>query len=201
VDVANEVLWGNSFHVLEMDDEDQQSILEVNREYSYLEILENIGKDEFKNIYLNEIIYIKQTILEDQIIFCRRVLEKILEIYNFEFMENINIFEQIDCDNIYIYLEFLEFNHIDFLSFVWNFMGVDLKSININSFCKQNSVLIEKAILEQIDTHLNTWMISEFLRTYNKDDLLEWFVRISQKSRMLVVLKISENKEKINAID
>jgi len=179
------------FHTYISNIESQEDSL---REYEFETILDNIGKLSFKENYLETIVDIKNHTVREQILLCEKILDKVEEVYDFVFPQNVKIYDLDDIDNIYSFIEFIEYDFEDFIADVWRFFKVDLKKIDVNDFCKKRSNEIIKEIEEQIESHTLNQLITVFLRTYNKDDLIEWFIGASELIKMFIVLK---NFEKV----
>lgn len=186
-----DILLGSSIPLPEVED-DLENDLENTAEtrYEFEEVLDKIGKDDFKEVYLvfkNSII---QRDFDNQVVFCKKILERLHKIYNIEFAEIIYFNSKEDITNLYIFLEFIEYNSIHFFSDVWRFLNVDLRKIDIDDYCIKNEDIIMKEISDQLETHNLPGLISEFLRTYNKSDLINLFVKISKKNKMLILMRI-----------
>ena len=184
---------GASVAPLEMDDEDlwgQQEDASI--QYDVLELVDAIDKLEFKSLYLNSINNIKAETVPAQRDFCQKFLIKVKELYDFEFLPHPELENQIDMNNVYDLLEFLNFGCIPFLGDVWRFLKVDLRKIDVISFCTQNEDKVISEIEDQIQSHDYSELISIFLRTYNKESMVSWFARMTQRYKMLVLLRIAE---------
>lgn len=95
-------------------------------QYDFLQIIENIGKEEFKSTYLNFINDIRNQSLENQRTLCQHIIDKVQEVYEFEFPEKITIYDRSDIEDIYRFIEFLEYDNVDF--FIEISKGLDIKS-------------------------------------------------------------------------
>lgn len=186
-----ETLIGSSIPLPEVED-DLEKDLDITAEtrYEFEEVLDKIGEDDFKEIYLvfkNSII---QREFKNQVVFCNKILNGLKKIYDIEFPEIIYFNSKEDIQNMYIFLEFIEYNCISFFSDVWRFLNVDLRKIDIEKYCLDNKELIMKEILDQLETYNLTRLISEFLRTYNKSNLINLFVKRSKQFKMLILMRI-----------
>jgi len=187
------VLLGGIDHIPEVDDEENEEMAEdAIKSYFMLEILNSIGKDNFKEIYYSMINDIRQFPIEEQFNFCRSILDKIKEEYNFEFPRQIEVLTEDSVNQIYILLQFIEFNYIDFLAEVMKPYNFDFRKGNIRDFIESNYDKIERDI-EVISRNVPE-IISEFLRTYNKEDLINWLVNRIEKSKMIILLNIKEGE-------
>ena len=186
------ILLGASIIDPEADQNDQEDSDYIANEAIFesrsVDILDSIGSYEFKNIYRTLINDIKLQIFDDQKIFFNSVLAKISEVYDFEFSEKVDIYNIEDLNNLYSFLEFVEYNNIDFITSVWKFLDVDLSKINIEKYCLKNKELIIKEIDEQIETNLLDEKSILFLRTYYKID--EWFFNNSEKSKIEILTNL-----------
>jgi len=184
------VLAGNSVRTFELDDEEEkgkENIASFLHDFS--DIINSIGTEEFKTIYLiakNDIR--KQDIIAQKEL-CNSILEKIEEVYEFIFPENIYIDSQEDVDRVLEFLEFLEYDHIDFLARLWAFLGEDLKNLNIEEYCYSNSKKVISEI-EEVDEISNiNEMVSIFLRTYYKKGILGFIITRTVNNRMEIILR------------
>jgi len=159
------------------------------REYRFETILENIRKPEFKENYLEAITEIKTYTIREQTLLCERIIDKVEEVYDFVFPERVKIYDLNDVNDIYDFIEFIEYDFEDFIADVWRFFDVDVRRIDIRDFCKRNSDKVVREIEEQIETHTLNRLVTLFLRTYNKDDLIEWFSSSTEQIKSFVTLK------------
>lgn len=198
--IENKILLGNSIELPEEDLNDKKSDLEDQIEalhnYWFSAILNNIGDIDFKQNYLCVIIdIIEKCSFYEQREFCNTLLEKIVEIYDFEFPERIYFNDINDIKDFYYFFEFLEYNNVDFISDVWVFLSPDLSTLSIEEYCQQNSDRIINEIEEQIKSHSLNQLIHIFLRTYIKDNIVSWFSKSSVRIRSLIILKILETRK------
>jgi len=210
-DLYNEVLLGHSiplpeedpgenrdevdfqYHVYTEGIESQEDSL---REYRFITVLDNIKTPEFRPNYLSVIDSIKREYtLREQILFCERILEKIEEVYNFVFPQNVGLYNLEDVSNVYTFLEFLEFDCENFVVDVWQFLGTNLRGLNIERYCKDNIKGIIQEVEKQVETHVLFESIAQFLRTYNKEGMIEWFSEMTRRSRSLIILRAIENEK------
>ncbi len=195
-DQENKILLGNSIPIPEIDtDNELEDQIDSLHSYWFAIILNSINTNNFKQNYLcviNDII--NNCSFEEQKEFCNKILEKISEIYNFEFPEIIN-FNNTLIKDFYYFLEFLEYNYDKFILNIWIFLSIkNIKKLSIEEYCKQNSDQIIKKIEEQIGSNFFNWFIITFLRTYNKDELMNWFLKSSQKIKTIIKLKFLKMK-------
>lgn len=187
------ILLGSVDPLPEVDDEENDEMAEqAFKQYVMLEVLTAIGEENFKEIYYNMITEIKQYPIEEQFTFCRAILARIMQVYNFEFSREIDLLTSEAVQQIYILIEFIEFNYVNFISELMKPYNFDFRKGNIKDFMEVNYIKIEGDI-EVISRNVPE-IISEFLRTYNKEDLINWLVSRIEKSRMIILLKMKEGE-------
>lgn len=185
----------SSIRTLEMEEEEEDFIEEeVSEQFDFNELVESIGEEDFEFVYLSVINNIRETIVDKQQILCFSILSKIKEVYDYEFLPYIDIENQQDFDEIYELISFIEFNNVSFNSDVWKFLDQNLRKINISEFCKTNYKKVIKEIEEQVEIHNLGQITKIFLRTYYKDDIINWFIEVSEKSKMFIILRILEGE-------
>jgi hypothetical protein len=192
------VLLGNSITLPEEDlDEHLLRTQEIDdskdalQSYWYLGILTPMGTNNFKSSYLSIINNIKTDCpLESQLMFCDNILRNISAIYNFEFPEKPVVKTADDVQNIYKFLEFLEYDHEMFLTNVWQNIKINIDSKQLTQFCIPNMDLIISEIDEQSTLEIYSEFISLFLRTYLKEDLFNWFCQITKTMETTILVKI-----------
>jgi len=189
-----EILAGSSLPLPEQDDPD---IVLLNQEASVkfdeTELIDAIGTLEFKETYTMVINGLRQLPIIDQKELCLNILNKIKEVYEYSFLPYPKLENQIDFNNVYDLIKFLNFDHIDFFGDVWRYLKTDLKTTNIKQFCEKNSDLIIIEIEDQLNSIDLSEMVSLFLRTYNKSNLISWFIEATEKNKMLIYLRIMED--------
>lgn len=197
--ITNKILLGNSIPLPEEDLDDKKSDMEDQisalHNYWFASILNNIGEYEFKQNYLssiNEII--NKCSIEDQREFCNEILKKIVEIYNFEFPDKIDLNSTNDIKVFYDFLEFLEYDYNNFISNVWLSLNINLLTINFKNYVINNNQIIN-SIEQEIKTIDVNQIIKIFLRTYDKDNILLWFIQSSIKIESFIKMKYLEFKK------
>jgi len=200
-DYGEKILLGNSIPLPEVDvDENKSDELapeEALRGYWYETILSKIGKKDFKANYLTVIDDIKNNSpIDEQKRFCFAILEKIIYVYEYEFPLNLDFDNLNQIYSLYEFLEFLEYDNEQFICNVWKFLNFTNSTYDtIENFCINNINKIVKEIEEQINLGFYPEKISGFLRTYNKERLIEWFCRESCKVESQIKLNYLEGEE------
>jgi hypothetical protein len=188
-----EILAGMSLPLPEQDDPDQNQLnYEASVEYDGAELVSAIGQPDFKEIYTMFINDLKQMEIVDQRRLCLDILAKVKEVYNYSFLPYPELDSQVDMNDVYDLIKFLNYEHLDFFSDIWKYLKVDLKKVDIKKFCYENSDKIVSELEDQINSRDLSRLVSLFLRTYIKDDLIDWFVDATEKNRMLIYLRILE---------
>jgi hypothetical protein len=189
------ILAGSSLPLPEQDDPDQIKLgIEAFIEYDGAEIVSAIGSIEFKEIYTLFIKNIQSQKIVDQRRLCLDILEKVEEVYEFKFSSTPELEHQLHMDNVYDLIKFLNFDYVDFFGDVWRYLKTDLKNIDVKQFCEKNSDKIIIEIEDQLNSRDLSEMISLFLRAYNKDGLIGWFIESTNKQKMLIYLRIMKEK-------
>jgi hypothetical protein len=199
MDSALEALCGDSIIPPEMDnyeeDVDEYDELASFR-YSALDIRDNIGNEDFKELYMVQGMEAKKADLETQRTFLIELHNKISEVYDWEFSDEYALFDTAyQQEQMYKFIEFLEFDNYRFLSYVWKFLlndPLDLMKINIEGYCKSNAMKVIKETEEQLETHPQSKLISIFLRTYYKDMFIRWFSKMSERFKVEIISEIYE---------
>lgn len=189
-----EALCGDSIIPPEMDNymedvEERDDIASFR--YSALDIRDHLGKEDFKEIYMVQIVAVKEESFDNQRKFLIEIQDKISEIYDWEFSDEWKLVDtQYQQEQMYKFIEFLEFNNYRFLSYVWKFLFEDitqLAKIDINKYCKSNVTKIIRETEEQIETHPDNELITFFLRTYYKEKYIEWFIIMSKRYKFEII--------------
>jgi len=162
--------------------------------YDLLEFLHAIGKEEFKEVYQNFITDIRLRPFDAQQTLCEEILKKVSEIYDYEFPEKVDLDNQYQFDEVYNFIRFIEFDHVDFIGDVWKYLKVDPRRVNIEQYCFDKGNELMEAITNQIETYDSKQLFSIFLRTYIKEKLIEWFIRATEKNKSLVSLRMVEGE-------
>lgn len=181
---SDEILVGNSITPPEMDnyeeDEDRRQLRAIYESSSY-DILDQMNKETFKDTYQILKKDITDFPLKEQKIFLEQYLDKMVEIYEYEFPENPVYDSESTISKMFEFVEFVEFDNLTFLKYVWRYLD-DILSVKIADYVFVNGDSIIEEITNQANilTSLNE-NVSEFLRTYNKEGILEWFVDRSER--------------------
>lgn len=180
------IFYSNPVPELEYDEDDiERSEEAATFKADCLNILENIGEENFRPMYENAIINIRSYYIDEQIDFCYQIFEKINEVYGFEFVRKIEIGED-DVENVYKFLEFIEFDNIDFLEELLEGYVIDIRKMNPREF-----VL---TYWKDLQTHILTMnlgeFISDFLRTNTKDNIVNFLSRSIENSKTELAIRL-----------
>lgn len=193
---SNELLLGG-VEILPETDADAAEIDLTNEKAIYestkQDMIDAIGTDEFRYVYLTQKEDIQKQTIKLQRIFVEQILIKISEFYDFEFPEKIPLDTIYDIQKVYLFIEFLEYNSYIFLSYVWKFLTTDIFRLDIEKYCKANDDKVIEEIEEQLDSHPQDSLITIFLRTYYKEKIIQWFIDQSVRFKLEITV---ENFEK-----
>lgn len=176
---------------LESEEGDEVDLIRrASNKYDFIQLVNSIGTLDFKSIYEN--IMNNEYSIEERYNLAVEILDKIQDVYGIELtLSNTPSLHEIV--SVFKFIKFLEYDYISFIADIWKFLNVNLRS-DIRTFCITNADQIMKVIDEQIETHFLPEIISNFLRTYNKEDMIRLFIELTEKSKMRIVLKIKEEE-------
>lgn len=177
--LKNLIFFSNPIPEMEEDEDELDTIVHAEFACDSTMILDRMDEEDFKYVYQNAIITVRNENINEQIDFCYSIIEKINEVYDFTFMRKIDIDEQ-DVELIYKFLEFIEYDNLDFLEDLLDGMVVDVRKIEPREFVLSNWKEIENHILT---IELGEF-ISDFLRTNTKENIVTFLTRGIEKSRM-----------------
>jgi len=197
---SNKAFIEGMVHYPEMDDDERMDEYEDDAIYrsSSIDLQDTLGNPDFKFVYPILIKDVLEASFNDQKIFCRKMLDKIEEVYDYTFPVTPELTNSLEITNCLDFIKFLEYDNIIFLSFVWQYLNVDLLKTDIKSYCESNKMKIIQEVEEQLESHEQNELISVFLRTYYKDKFIEWFIRESDRSKTQILLEILEREGKLN---
>jgi len=187
------ILIGESIPLEEVDDEesnlnDMIPVAELNADLTT--IINYFGTEEFKGLYLNLYNEIRSFELEKQRELCEKLIIKISENYNFEFFPQLTFDNKNDTEEFFKFIEFLEYDYIDFLSEIISGLDLELLKKDINEFLTLNW----NQLVLKINSYQKNEIISKFLRTNNKEGLYDFIRSRLEKDKMLVILNSLERE-------
>jgi hypothetical protein len=195
-----EVLLGNSIPLPEKDYDNEMVKSEYGQpdaenalmSYYFASILDVINKENFSSVYKYTIHIIKtEYSTEDQIGFAKKIIERLEDEYGWFPNNTPEINEAPDLDKVYDLLAFIEFDHEGFIVKTWKFLKPNLnRPFSIASYCSNYPEKILMEIDEQSETHSFSGLITDFLRTYNKENMIEWFRVKSENLRSSILLEL-----------
>jgi hypothetical protein len=167
--------------LLEDEEEDDRDFPEeVDFKDSCLEILKSIGTEDFKNnwsIFSNKIF---SSNIKSQILFCKDLLTKIDEVYDFVPL-TVKLDSIEDLKKLYDFVVFLEYNHLSLLSELFYFLEIPV-----------NKVLDYKILFSTLWTKISQFLdqfkseneiVTEFLRTYMKENFVNYLEKVVEKEK------------------
>jgi hypothetical protein len=155
-----------------------------------VDFIESIEDAEFEHIYYNLINDIRKMDIQDQIQLCNGIMIKVKKLYNFEFLEKIELHTQSDCEDVYKFITFLEFDNIDFFVNLLEGLVVDIRKEPIRMIIDKNWLMIESKILKENLSRL----IMLFLRTNNKSELIDFFVSKITMNKVIITMRLFERR-------
>ena len=165
------------------DDMDDDNLAEkAVTQYDFMNIISALGNENFREIYS----CFKNILIghdrNDQINFCRALLVKVEEIYDFTFF-NVDL-DYEEPQDIYSFIEWLEYDNADFLFTMFNgLLQNDIYSIDIIQFVNDEWENIEK----KIDVYfMSNRFKMMFIRTNNKQNLINFIVRNSELNKSYI---------------
>lgn len=194
--IEDKILLGNSIPLPEEDLDDDYVKNDVYdgymalQDYWFTTVIKSINTDRFKYNYHTVINNIKDLDLEDQIDFCKYILNKIIDEYDFEFPEKPVVKTRQDVNEVYKFLEFIEYDNENFLVNVWRNIKADLASNKLSNICQENMNLIVSEIDDQSSLEIYSELVSSFLRTYLKDNLFKWFCKQTKSQETTITARI-----------
>lgn len=181
---------------LQNDLDTENPIENAEAEADMIDILDKIGTDQFRNVYLESMKSVRELSLDKQALFCVDILNRIEDVYNFEFHRKIYPYSKLDINNVYKLVEFIEFKHLLFLYKLLSGLIIDLRKIDLRFFYESNWKEIQTRILNIEAREL----VKEFLRTNNKENLINFLIRITEKERVeitcVLMMKNIEGEKK-----
>jgi len=193
----DKILLGNSIPLPEQDlDEDLINSdafdgYEALQEYWFVTVINSINIPLFKHNYQSVINDIKLDIsIEEQIDLCSYILMKIIDEYDFEFPQKPVVKTKDDVQDIYKFLEFIEYDNENLLVNVWRNIKVDLASKRLSESCEENMNSIVSEIDDQSTLQTYSELVSIFLRTYLKEDLFKWFCKQTKSQETTITARI-----------
>lgn len=160
---------------------------------SKIDIQDQLNTDNFKDVWFVLRSDIQNRSIDLQRIFSEQTLDKILEIYDYSFPDKISLDTQLEINDFYEFLEFLEYSNENFIGHVWRFLNpVNLMRFDIEGFCKKNSDAVIREIEEQLEVHPKSKMINTFLRSCEKDNIINWFINRTERYKINITVSIFE---------
>ena len=196
------VLLGNSIREPEVDydDAEVQSELgypveeEALKEYFYVTMIDNIGKKDLREEYLSVYPDVMSYLTIHKQVLVEAILKQIKQVYDFIPSITVDTNSTKDVESVLKFLEFIEYDHEDFIIEVWTFLKPETNPFHLEKYCEQNKIKIVSEIEEQLSSRDFPWMIADFLRTYNKEDITAWFCEKSKNLRSAILLKLIEGE-------
>lgn len=172
------------------DEDTENPVEDAEVEADFVDLVEHIGKEGFRNIYLNVIASAKQQPIERQITLCKNIIMKIEEVYDFIFSRKIYIGTLLDIKKVYKLIEFIEFDNLPFLVNLFDGLIDNLIKVNISEFVNSNWKVIQSRMN---DARLSE-LVSEFIRTNNKENLISFITKNTERMKVEITGVILKRK-------
>jgi hypothetical protein len=200
-DESLKIMLGNSIELPEMDYDDEEVESQTGypveeealKEFYFSVVTSNMSLPDFKENYLTVLPHIIKLPLEDQTLLVNSILQLMPEKYNFEFSINLDPSNQDDINELYRFIEFVEYDHEKIICSVWKYLNLtesEMYNLPIENLCQKYINKIISEINEYADAHRYSEMIKDFLRTYNKEDFMEWFCEKSKVVKTSILIKL-----------
>lgn len=203
---ALKALLGNSLNLPEEDMDDLRVESQTGypyeetalKSYYFLTILDSIRTGEFQESFNATIPLLrKEYEFRDLKELCFEIMRYIKERYDFILPEIIEIESTEDTSDVISLIKFLEYDNEEFITNVWKYLKPETNLFQFENYCEQNGNKIISEIEEQSDTRSYPKLISDFLRTYNKDDMIEWFCEQSKRLNTAILLVLREGEPNV----
>jgi hypothetical protein len=115
------------------------------------------------------------------------------EKYNFEFSINFDPVNQDDINELYKFIEFVEYDHEKIITNTWKLLNLndsEKYKLPIENLCQKYLEKIIHEVNEYAEDQNYSELILDFLRTYNKEDFMEWFCEKSKDLKTSILIKI-----------
>lgn len=200
-DESLKIMLGNSIELPEVDYDDEMVASETGHpveeealiEYYFSVVTSNMGLPTFKENYLAVLSDIKKYTIEEQLLLANSILQKMPEKYNFEFSINFDPVNQDDINELYDFIEFVEYDHEKIITNVWSYLILSYNEsaqLPIESLCNKHLEKIIHEMNEYAERSNYSEMVLDFLRTYNKEDFVEWFCEKSKAVKTSILIKL-----------
>lgn len=181
---------------LELEEDDDIDLIDkAGKEYDNNHLLDSIGKENFNEIYSNCFIYIKQYTLEEKLELGRQIIQRVQEIYNFTFIDLIDCTSESDFDKVLQFLEWLEYDNVEFFTDLLINLNIDFKTKFVKEFFLNIWNKIEIFIFEKYK--YNNYFQRKFLQENNKENIIDFCFKNMQKNKTLIIEEIIKKGEKL----
>ena len=203
---ALKALLGNSLDLPEEDMDDLRVMSQTGypyeeaalKSYYFLTILDSIRTGEFQESFNATIPLLRKEYgFKDLQELCFEIIRYIKERYDFIFPQTVKIEDAEDTSDVLYLIKFLEYDNEEFITNVWKYLKPEINSFQVENYCEQNGNKIISEIEEQSDTRSYPKLIADFLRTYNKDDMIEWFCEQSKRLNTAILLVLREGEPNV----
>jgi radical SAM superfamily enzyme YgiQ (UPF0313 family) len=164
---------------LESDEIDENADINIDAEIQadMADIVDNIGKEEFKDVYVMGIGEIKKLDFDKKIQYCRTIIKKIEEVYEYYMVIKPDLETDDDVLKILDLIKFIEYDNIKFFVLLLEGYLSDLNRVDVEKFYNENYDLM----MNRIEKMKLSQFISDFLRTNTKENVLNFFINSTNK--------------------
>ena len=203
---ALKALLGNSLNLPEEDMDDLRVESQTGypyeeaalKSYYFLTILDSIRTGEFEESFNATIPLLrKEYTFKDLQELSFEIIRYVKERYDFIFPQTVKIEDAEDTSDVISFIKFLEYDNEEFIINVWKYLKPETNTFQFENYCEQNADKIISEIEEQSDTRSYPKLIADFLRTYNKDDMIEWFCEQSKRLNTTILLALREGESNV----
>jgi len=192
MDNSEKIICGDSIEIDEIDDEEQITQKEISYKYDMQNIIDSINTEEFKILWDSSILKIRSENIDIQRRFLYNIFDKINNEYLINLNTYINLYEINNFENIYELIYFIEVGVINFLGVFLSSVNLEinkLKNIDFKKLCDDHFNFIDKYILFTLKNpdYLKNKILSKFLLTYNKDEIIKWFENKFMKNKIDII--------------
>ena len=118
------------------------------------------------------------------------------ELYEFEFIPELDFDSDLMCESFLKFIAFLQFNYIKEISLIITDMDFRLMKRDLDLFLEKYSDEIISKIDFLVDNHKFSMLISKFFRTNNKDNIIKFLKPRLQKDKMIIILETMKGENK-----
>ena len=185
---------------VDMDDEYHDEYIDKTAIYDDLrDIVDSVTTSDFENLFKDLKTELNKYETNMMVLFCRSLYIEFVNKTSYEIVPQPDFLIDTHRSNFLDFMEFYHYDYIDFFSHLFIELDFTTDDVIKPNFVEDKIQPNGNIIMEAIETisinYSYNWILSQFLRTYDRHNFMNWIVEKIKMDKSLIICEMPELME------